>query len=431
MQTPLEDAPAELEGPVDAHVDSVDALAAALAVDPVNVQQIRGNGHTTEVDAALTDLVDAADVPVVIALVGDLPDLAQDDPAGDLVARLQGRLGQDSVYVVAVGDRGPTWTYDGADPELKDQISAGLRPTYDVVNGVDEAAPRPSDAGEAALIAAVVAAPDHTLTDAQLSTYLRSGTWTEVDDAGFERPPTPSAVGAWSALVGVLVLLVGWRLARTWALRSVTPAPPARPPRSRAQAAGLRPPASTDDRDRGTRDDQSGADPTAAVREDATRILDTLARELTEAGSGPRVEAAIGCRVAAEQVLDSDDLLDVVGALVLARTGASLLRTEKPYRPCFINPLHGRGAVEIEITDAEADTEADTDAGGGRVAAMTVPACRRCGSTRGRSQRLDPLFEPARGLRSPRPYYEGDTLWARTGFGALDTDLWRRVVQER
>jgi hypothetical protein len=44
----------EADGQVDAHVATLDELVAALDQDPVNVQQVMGNGHTAEVDAQLT-----------------------------------------------------------------------------------------------------------------------------------------------------------------------------------------------------------------------------------------------------------------------------------------------------------------------------------------------------------------------------------------
>jgi len=34
-------------------------------------------------------------------------------------------------------------------------------------------------------------------------------------------------------------------------------------------------------------------------------------------------------------------------------------------------------------------------------------------------------------LRRLRPYWENDDVWARTGFGAIDDDLWRAVLADR
>ncbi|MCD4525891.1 hypothetical protein [Nocardioides sp. cx-173] len=395
------------DGTVDAYVDDLDALVAALREDPVHVQQVRGNGHTAEVDAALTRIVESSDIPVYVALVGNLPDLAVDDPTEDLGIRLQSQLDPDAVYVVAVGSRGTDFHYGGSDPDLAHAIYEGLKPTYP--DWEDEDAPRASDAGRAAILASIVADEDHTVSEELVDTYTSSATWTQAGYRESKQPYLHVEVVSASVFVGVLVALVGWRLTRTWALRAVTAAPP-------APQRGRKPPASTVE----AAIDRPGAD-LETVRRDATSTLDKLAAELTARPNGPGVDDALGCRVAAEQVLGSHDLLDVVGALVLARTGRALLKDhDRPYRPCFVNPLHGRGYLEIDLP-----------AGGGSVA---VPVCRRCSEARSSSRRRpDALLEPRSSwLPMPdRPYYEGDTVWARTGYGSLDPDLWRHVTQER
>ena len=62
---------------------------------------------------------------------------------------------------------------------------------------------------------------------------------------------------------------------------------------------------------------------------------------------------------------------------------------------------------------------------------MRVPVCRRCSEVTGTARSYRPLLDPPRGWRRiTRPYYAGDTVWARTGFGSLDPDVWRRVPGE-
>ncbi|WP_134739098.1 hypothetical protein [Nocardioides sp. 503] len=406
------------DGQVDAYVAAVDDLVAALERDPVNVQQLAGNGHTAEVDAHLTEIVASSDVPIYVALVGELPDLATDRPTEDLAIRLQSELGQDAIYVVAVGRSGTSFYYGGDDTSLETAIYEGLEPTYDTSSDSD--APRPSDAGRAAIIATLVADENHTISDSLVDTYTAGATWT---GPRYESRPDAylhAEVAGLSALVGVLVALTTWRLARTWALRSVVPAP----------APGVRRPA---DSHTPTRQKRRKVDAAArAVASDATpgledvrrqagTTLEKLADELVRRPSGPGVDDALGCRVAAEQALGSDDVLDVVGALVLARTGRKLLEDpDRAYRPCFLNPLHGLGYVETSAPVGGDDE-------------VTVPVCRTCSKAGTTGRGYEPLLERPHGLlpRAPRPYYEGDSVWARTGFGSLDTDLWRRVMEER
>jgi hypothetical protein len=416
----------EADGQVDAHVATLDELVAALDQDPVNVQQLMGNGHTAEVDARLTQIVESSDVPIYVALVGELPELAVDRATDDLAVRLQSRLEQDAVYIVAVGRTGGTsFSYGGDDTGLEGAIYAGLQPTYDTGPG-DSDAPRPSDAGRAAMIATIVASDDHTISESLVDTYTEDATWTSPRYESRQDAYLPSEVAGLSLLLGVLVALTTWRLARTWALRAVVPAP----------APGAHRTAATDTsgrthgpRGRTPHEVDAAARALAAdampdvhdVRRQASATLDKLTAELARKSSGQGVDDALGCRVTAEQVLDSDDVLDVVGALVLARAGRKLLDDpERPYRPCFLNPLHGLGYVETSAPVGGDDE-------------VTVPVCRRCSKAGATARGYEPLLERPRRLvpRAPRPYYEGDTVWARTGFGSLDTDLWRRVMEER
>lgn len=396
-------------GQVDAYVDSVEDLVQALQQDPVNVQQVRGNGHTAEVDAEITQIVGSSEVPMFVALVGELPGLARDNPARDLIVRLESRLDREGVYVVAVGDTGPVWEVVGGERELKDAIQAGLAPTYPDYD--DQDAPRASDAGGVAIIASVVAAEDHTISDDVVSTYTESATWGRDAYQSPSQAALPSEVAGLSLVLGTLVALVGWRLARTWELRAVVPAPPrtvrpAREPRTT--------PATT------SRPTTTGVPEIEDVRRDATDALGKLAGALVDRPTGPGVEDALGCRIAAELLLDSTDHLDVIGALVLSRTGQSFLRDpDHHYRPCFVNPLHGQGLEEIDVT-------ADGTVFG-------VPCCRRCAGQRSLTPRANTLLARPSGWwrRAPRPYYEDDTVWSRTGFGALDPTLWRRVIEDR
>ncbi|WP_193607045.1 hypothetical protein [Nocardioides lijunqiniae] len=410
----------EAGGQVDAYVDTLDDLVAALEQDPVNVQQLRGNGHTAEIDAALTEIVESSDIPIYVALVGELPELSADRPAEDLAVRLQSNLEPDALYIVAVGRTGgTTFSYGGDDVGVESAIYEGLQKTY---GDYDYDAPRASDAGRAAMIATVASSDDGTISDSLVETYTEDATWTSPRYESRQDAYLHSEVAGLSLCVGVLVALTLWRLTRTWALRAVVPAPA---PGAHGRATGrdsLPTGRTRQEVDAAARALASDAMPDVEdVRGQASSTLDKLAAELTRKPSGPGVDDALGCRVAAEQVVDSDDVLDVVGALVLARAGRELLQDpDRPYRPCFLNPLHGRGYVETSAPVGGDDE-------------VTVPVCRRCSKAGGTARGYEPLLARRRGLvsRAPRPYYEGDTVWARTGFGSLDPDLWRRVTEDR
>jgi hypothetical protein len=52
-----------------------------------------------------------------------------------------------------------------------------------------------------------------------------------------------------------------------------------------------------------------------------------------------------------------------------------------------------------------------------------VPVCERC------IEALSTGIAPDALLDDGRPYLERDTVWSRTGYGALDDDLLPRVVR--
>lgn len=149
------------------------------------------------------------------------------------------------------------------------------------------------------------------------------------------------------------------------------------------------------------------------VRQQATSLLNRLASELSAANPAAvdrdLYERAGLARSAAERVLDSQRLTDVVGALALSRSGLDDLHlatggTRTRYRLCFFNPLHNEAGKDVDFT---------LDAG-----KVSVPACRRCASDVRRGKQVDAVPGPNR-----RPYFLGNDEWAVTGFGALVEDL--------
>ncbi len=98
---------------------------------------------------------------------------------------------------------------------------------------------------------------------------------------------------------------------------------------------------------------------------------------------------------------------DEVGAFVLARLGLERLHGRDP-RPCFFNPLHPWATERVRYAHGREATE--------------LPACRSCAQAM-RAGRSPESFHD-RG----KPYWERDTVWARTGFGAFDADVARDVL---
>ncbi|WP_053205617.1 hypothetical protein [Jiangella muralis] len=161
---------------------------------------------------------------------------------------------------------------------------------------------------------------------------------------------------------------------------------------------------------------------TSAVPDDiadtATRRLDDARRRLAglspEQLTSPAGTAAADAVEAGDLVLGTGDPLDAVGATVLAAVAVreaerATSPKREPYRPCFINPLHGEAGATVRIDGSSID----------------APVCRDCA----RSQ--DRFLAVRRRLRGWAPYVETSTVWARTGFGALVGDLAAQVLDDR
>ena len=152
------------------------------------------------------------------------------------------------------------------------------------------------------------------------------------------------------------------------------------------------------------------------VRGQATDLLNRLADELSRANpaevDGDLYERAGLARSEAERALDSERLTDVIGSLVLARTGLDDLlvaagRSHVRYQTCFFNPVHEQAVGQVDYV-----------IGAGSV---SVPVCRRCRVDLRRGGRdLDVVPSDS---RPGEAYFLGDDRWAVTGFGALVEDL--------
>jgi hypothetical protein len=144
-----------------------------------------------------------------------------------------------------------------------------------------------------------------------------------------------------------------------------------------------------------------------ALRLDAHQELAELSTALAAATQPP--DGAFDAYAAASKLLDEVQprAIELLAALELARAGRGALRGNAR-RPCFFDPRHGAGT---NATRWQLGTE-ETD----------IPACRAC------AQAIEQDRAPLALQDDGRPYFERDTLWARTGFGAIADDLPQRVL---
>ncbi|GAA4735157.1 hypothetical protein GCM10023350_18630 [Nocardioides endophyticus] len=400
-------------------------LANRLQQDPVVVQQLLGNGQRDEVDAALTKLAESADYPVYVALVNQIPDLREDDADSELASLLHARIGKDGLYVVSADPSGGHvgWQTYGAGVPAKWDLSGVNEPPDN-----SEYAPSQSAAGDVAELVATAANDAKPLHDNQLEDYRTGDLWVQAA-SGPAREVDPPTAGTYAVVTTSIAL--GLTVTAFVVLRAIARwrelAPVGDPPRRVTSKAKSKPPSTPR---------RPGGSLTAdgpAVRAAIDRELDDLAPAIARAhrkGAALPVEAmqtVEGSRAAAEAVLaglpaviapQSPALLDAVGALVLVRSAREVVDDPQaaPYRPCFLNPCHGRGD---HVLAAPAGTDE-----------VEVPVCRLCKRDADRPERFDPLVVRGTWGRA-RPYYEGDSVWARTGYGAFTDELWRDVDDSR
>lgn len=388
--------------------DTVDALEQALREQHVIVHETLGGGDTDGAFDRISELVAELPFAAYVAVVETPDDVdAGIDSGRFLATALSRRIGEPGLYIVDTPDAvmgvrmvGTGWdetTFSlqkSTDAEAVERRSGYqvLSPTVDVEVVLQTASASPpqgadSDYDEVSLADAVV--EDLAERERALQPYERP----DLDD---DDPPEPwsegkrwmvgTAVGA-GLLAALLQSLWGW------------------PGWRRRPGAATKP--------GGTQPARASAVPEIEqLREDAAAQLTALAESLPAAPAGERLDRATLAREAAEPLLYSDDLLDVVGALVLARAGRrevsiAVGRARSPYRVCFFDPRHSTAGQQVRWRFGDADVE--------------VPVCRPCRRDVEAGRTPETLQEPRRG-RS-RPYYEGDSVWAETGFGTLTSDL--------
>jgi hypothetical protein len=407
----------------------LDQLAERLRVDHVVVDTAAGAGESEGMTARIARLVEEAPFDVYVALLERAPGVSGGQPSHEqyrsLAGLLQRRIDGPGLYVVGSGTGVPqVVSYGlGADPSL---LSLSASANDQVLDGALARAglgtiPLPAVVLAEAHVAEAAALVEEAQGSEEVGVYPPTLTDGEADEivarhhdlverSGWKPEVTPyvevhTASRGLTVLVGSLVglavaLLAGQTL-RGWPRRG----------RPGAAAAGV-----------GTEALPSPLPDPAAERAVACRELDRLVARLARyAGPVEALVAASAARDAAEQVLDSDDALDVVGAATLARVGLrDLDRATRPdraaYRPCFFDPRHGEGRDVVAQPYGDGDVE--------------VPACRRCAKAVAGGRTPQALARPGRRGRA-QPYFEHDDMWARTGFGALSDTLARDVLKAR
>jgi len=397
-----------------AYPDTVEALAEALREDRVIVHETLGGGDTAGGLERIGRLVEQVPFRTYVAVVEAPPEVdAGIDSGRYLATALSRRIGEPGLYVVATENAVTGFRVVGTD---WDETHFSLQADIDlrvVTDGAGVTLLAPTVEVETILRTALAepAGPDErpwsdpTLDEAtiedlvareQALTGYESPAWSEE----YARPAPPvdwHPTKRWmvGSLVAGLLLAVLLQSMRGWPGWRRRPSPVREVP-----APVVLPP------------------DLAEVRAEADTGLTDLAEALASAPAGPRQLEAALARETAESLLRSEDVRDVVGALVLVRAGRHALLSANPYRPCFVNPVHGAAEQVAQWQFGDAEIE--------------VPVCAAC--HRAFADEQPPTALVVRDGDRLRPYYEEDSVWARTGYGSLTTDLadlTRQVAGER
>jgi hypothetical protein len=416
-----------MDGPTD-----VDALADALRQDGVVIDRVMGSGEAQEAHDRIAKLVRETPFPLYVALVANPSGISGNDfSAPDSLATLLSRRLGDGMYVIHLPGNGErVYTFgQGAEGALVSLTASSNRDKLDAamaeIGGFEEGTedyvytPAISEAEAVALSAEDLLEVGRTeaedgypatLSDADADRLAEQAL--AIQERARWSPWTPDLVdvhpvsagesvmrGGLAALLVALLLgqsLRGWPRYRKGLPAKALAKPTATPP----------------------------PDP-AAERARATELLDILVTKLEETHwdtvrDHDVAGRALTARDAAEPLLGSEDVADLVGAQVLARTGARDLARGRsgnggPLVTCFFDPRHpeGKATVSWRLGDGEVD----------------VPCCTTCARTVAKGGVPEHLR--LRSRRSTVPYWERDDVWARTGFGAVADDLARDVLAAR
>ncbi|WP_193611521.1 hypothetical protein [Nocardioides lijunqiniae] len=376
---------------------------------------------------AMARYVDAADVARIEAAVARSPEPifvvaypldygdAFNGDAGDLLSRLHDRSDAPGIYVANGAVYAEAQEFRLEARTWGDSLGGTSADSYELSTLGEETAP--GDLGEQlATVAEAVA--DGTVTEQYLELVQerRESPRTGADPGGFGDDGAPVAAYTVGGVVLAVVLVWAVAAGRRRSGRSRT-----------VGGAGRREftlPASVLDRVRDAHDEQL----TRRAHREVLALGERIDAADMDAARAPRSwQAALDHYDAARRVLGEGDgaevdVLDVVGAIVLAERGDEALtaalagRPFEPTTPCFLDPLHG-----------EATAEGSIERGGDRIA---VPLCRDC-RTELRKKRRPDILDVVRDGKPVHYFETDDEPWASTGYGALSHDLVERLHRRR
>jgi hypothetical protein len=380
--------------------------AAALERSPVVVDPPYDNVITPAAERRLVRKIETNGKPILMALV---PLVEGDQFGGEarpFVATLRDRLGRDGIYV-AVDDRYlRVFEYRAG----RSRYGGPADDAMTLANYAEENGTRSTTAYERTLLERAELFLDNlALPPAELEKRVARFESERDERIGYSTGDGGgSALGV--VLVGIAVLLIVAILLRRRRNRSgARPAPrglPVLPDRVFEHARAAR---------------------RANLHEDADDELMKLSKLLDDQpvpqkpAAQDAYQRALDAYAAARRRTTGAEAptVDLVGALVLVDHARNDLAAavaidagrKPPKRPalCMFDPLHGRATRDVRWQRGKRK--------------ITVPACKACASAIKAGTAPDALRD------GDQPYFERDTVWARTGFGTFDDDLVERVAR--
>lgn len=384
--------------PASAAAQEVGAAAMGLGQSPLYVDPSLRSALTDQERTELEARLSQASPPVLVALIPLVAGDSVDGKPRPLLAVLRKRLGRDDAVLLTVNDGILTAE---PPPGASEAEQDRLRAVSSYTNLVDH------DYKER--LATTLNRYLDSLTDPDILDKAEQASddlSDRANDRGGTSPSVPATGGGFPtalvALIAAALLLVG-SLFVVRRRRGARPAP----------AGPLYLPDHVFEAAHGSR------------RRELRRTVETELVELvSELDAQPVPESpaaqehyqrALDARDTARRITEDADAsdADLVGALVLedvARQalGDALGRRSRVSALCALNPTHGRST------------------GKGRWGSSpTLPLCKACLADVNAKRAPEVLDDGG------RPYLERDTVWARTAFGALVSDLPAEVVRDR